>query len=707
MSEDLFKLKLSRWARCLMVLVLVEAFTELATAFHIGIISITTTHNNNLFRKPVICSKHSRSAQRQTQHATYEKDRKTAPLIPVETLFGNLEYRDPSLSPDGKYLAYIGPKHSDGSCCYIFVRDLDQPLSSAKIVVPDNRIRSYFWAYDSRTILYYVNNGEPGRELYHLWAVDAIDVMEGIPLENVRVRDLIPWNAKVQNAMVNKRFPDQVLIATNARDSTLFDVYRCNITTGQIEIDTSNPGDVISWGYHDESFEVRRALALDQNDSSTVLRIRDSMIDPWRDLYVYPYGDKGRFVAFCNDGKNGWITSNKGRDTVALLKLNIATGAPCSDTNAFGSDKADVEEVVIDNNSDVVMLSYYYDKKIFEFFDATLRNDYDFLVANGPVEHLYEVNVISKVRNESLWLVSYEPSDAPNFYAIYNKQEQTLKPLFCSHPALLDYSFATMEVLNIYARDNVPLVCYLTRPNGVNEISYSAPSPLVLLVHGGPWERDCYGFNPLVQFIANRGYAVLQVNYRGSSGFGKRFINLGDRQWGVGGMQNDLTDAVKWCIENGIAKADAICIYGASYGGYACLAGLAFTPNLYKCGVSIAGPSNVKLLLDSIPKHWSPLRQKLLRRIGNVDGDEDFNRRISPFYHLQNITGALLMAQGANDPRVDINHTNNIVSEMNKLKKDVDYIVYPDEGHDILKPLNRFDFYNRVEVFLTKHLGGT
>jgi dipeptidyl aminopeptidase/acylaminoacyl peptidase len=579
----------------LKLLVLVEAFIELTTAFFVGAPFIAHT---NLFRKPFVVSTLPRS-QSQTQDATFE-DKQVSPLIPIETLFGNLEYRDPSLSPDGKYLAYIGPKHSDGSCCYIFVRRLDEPLSSAKIVVPDNRIRSYFWAYDSRTILYYVNSGEPGSEMYHLWAVDAIDIMDGLPLENVRVRDLIPWkNAKVQNAMVNKHFPDQVLIVTNARDSSLFHVYRCNITTGHIEVDTINPGDVVSWGCHDQTFQVRHALALDQSDSSTVLRVRDSMSDPWRDLYVYPYGDKGRFVAFCNHGKNGWITSNTGRDTVALLKINLATGAVCSDTEAFGSEKADIEEIVIDNDSKVAMLSYYYDKKTIQFFDSALKSDYDVLVAKGPVENLHEVNVISKVRNETLWLVSYEPSDAPNFYAIYHKHEKIVKPLFCSHPALLEYRFATMEIFTIYARDNVPLVCYLTRPNVNTKECYNKPSPLVQLVHGGPWERDRYGFNPLVQFFANRGYAVLQVNYRGSSGFGKKFMNLGDGQWGVGGMQHDLTDAVKWCIDKGIAKADAICIYGASYGGYACLAGLAFTPNLYRCGVSIAGVSNCYFISDS------------------------------------------------------------------------------------------------------------
>lgn len=678
-------------------LITLGAFIGPLTAFYAG---PPVRRQNPLILSKTFVSSLPRSQIEGEKGAIYNEDEEDCnPLIPLEKLFGNLEYRSPSLSPDGKYIAYIGPNHRDGSCCYIYVCRLGDPLSSAKIVVPDNRIRSYFWSFDSQTILYYVNSGEAGSELYHLWAVDV---------ETGNSRDLTPWkNAKAQNAMVNRNFPDQVLITTNARCSTVFDVYRCQISTGDIQIDTINPGDVISWGCHDETFEVCHALALNQVDSSTVLRVRDSKKDEWRDLYVYPYGDKGRFVAFCNDKRTGWITTNKDRDTVALVKINLSTGVLCSDSDVFENDEADIEDVVIGENSEVIMVTYCYDKKIIQLLDPSLERHYRFLVDKGPVGDIHEINILSKARNETLWLISYEPSDAPNFYAIYNlaEEEKLVTPLFCSQPALLQYPFAPMEMLKIYARDNVPLVSYLTRPHSKNNCNRGL-APLVLLVHGGPWERDRLGFNPLVQWLANRGYAVLQVNYRGSSGFGKRFMNLGDGQWGVGGMQNDLTDAALWCIRHGIAKEDAICIFGASYGGYACLCGLAFTPNLYKCGVSIAGPSDVKSLLDGIPRHWSPLRQKLLRRIGNVHDDENLNRRISPFYHIQNITAPLLMAHGVNDPRVSINDTLKFVSELKKKERDVELIIYPDEGHDILKPLNRFDFYRRLEIFLAMHLGG-
>jgi dipeptidyl aminopeptidase/acylaminoacyl peptidase len=278
------------------------------------------------------------------------------------------------------------------------------------------------------------------------------------------------------------------------------------------------------------------------------------------------------------------------------MKIDLCTGAFCSDTEVFGNDHSDIEEIILDSNSKVAMLSYYYDKKYVYFFDSMLKNHYHFLVMNGPVDELHEINVLSKARNETLWLVSYEPSDAPSFYAVYNTLEKIVMPLFCSQPALLQFTFAPMEILKIPARDNLLLVSYLTRPL-TRTASSKLPSPLVLLVHGGPWERDRYGFNPLVQWMTNRGYAVLQVNYRGSSGFGKRFMNMGDGEWGIGGMQNDLTDAVQWCIDHGIAQRDKICIFGASYGGYACLSGLSFTPHLYKCGVSIAGVSDLHNLL--------------------------------------------------------------------------------------------------------------
>ncbi len=297
-------------------------------------------------------------------------------------------------------------------------------------------------------------------------------------------------------------------------------------------------------------------------------------------------------------------------------------------------------------------------------------------------------------------MVAYTRSDGPTEFVLYNQEEKTIKSLFVSNPALLEYKFAPMEDIRVTARDGLEMVGYLTRADTEKK------TPLILLVHGGPWARDRWGFNQQAQWFANRGYATLQMNYRGSTGYGKSFLHKGDGQWGVGDMQHDLTDAVQWAIDEGIADKDNICIYGGSYGGYACLAGLTFTPDVYKCGVDIVGPSNIKTLLDSIPSYWGPLRNDMLKKIGDVDADEEFNRKISPLYHVDKIQSPLLIGQGANDPRVKQAEADQIAFAMKKKGIPVEYVLYPDEGHGFARPDNRIDFNGRAEKFLAEHLGG-
>lgn len=344
------------------------------------------------------------------------------------------------------------------------------------------------------------------------------------------------------------------------------------------------------------------------------------------------------------------------------------------------------------------MVSYNYARTERIFFDKELEEDYKVLGALGPKGA--EVGVSSRTRDETLWIVNYRRSDGPTEFVLYDQIKKTTTPLFVSQPKLLDYKLAPMEDVRIKARDGLELVAYLTRAR------MDKKTPLILLVHGGPWARDYWGFTPSAQWFANRGYATLQVNYRGSTGYGKSFLHKGDGQWGVGDMQNDLTDAVKWAIDQEIADKDKICIYGGSYGGYACLAGMTFTPELYQCGVDIVGPSNVKTLLDSIPPYWGPLRNGMLLKIGDVDNDEDFNRKISPLFHVENIRAPLLIGQGANDPRVKQAEADQIAFSMKQKGIPVEYVLYPDEGHGFARPENRIDFNGRAELFLAKHLGG-
>merc|ERR1712087_339107 len=343
-------------------------------------------------------------------------------------------------------------------------------------------------------------------------------------------------------------------------------------------------------------------------------------------------------------------------------------------------------------------VSFNYARIERTFFDLELEADFAKLEEAGPAGA--EVSIVSRTRDRQTWVVSYRRDDGPTEFATYARATGGVTSLFVSAPALLEYKFAHMEPVVVTARDGLELVGYLTRAET------DAPTPLVLLVHGGPWARDFWGFNPAVQWLANRGYAVLQMNYRGSSGYSKSFLHKGDGQWGVGDMQHDLSDAVQWAVDQGIALKDKVCIYGGSYGGYACLAGLTFTPDLYACGVDIVGPSNIKTLLDSIPPYWGPLRNDMLKKIGDVDNDVEFNQKISPLFHVDEIRSPLLIGQGANDPRVKQAEADQIAFSVASKCIPVEYVLYPDEGHGFARPANRIDFNGRAEAFLAKHLGG-
>ncbi|KAG7362325.1 acylamino acid-releasing enzyme [Nitzschia inconspicua] len=618
-------------------------------------------------------------------------------IIPRSVLFGNPTYASPRLSPDGKYLAYLAPDQDD--ILNVHVREtLDASTSRIVTQDPSKRgIRIFQWAEDSTTILY--RQDFEGDENFHLWAVDISKSDGGVK----QAKDLTPGkDVKVSQVITNKRYPDEILISTNARDTKVFDMYRCQYRSGMddvnvtLTLDTENPGNVIAWGIEDESNEVRFALVRNQEDSSNTLKVRDSVGAEWRELLTFPYGEEGNFVEFCNDN-SCYITSTLGRDTRALLKVDLLTGETLEEI--CSNDKCDVGGVSLDEDTkELRFVSFNYARTERVFFDDTIKQHYDVLEEAAPKGS--EVSVVSKTRDESVWVVAFSRSDGPTEYKLYTTDSQSLQDLFVSQPELLKYKFAVMEDVRIPTRDGLELVGYVTRAKT------EEATPLVLLVHGGPWARDSYGFRSAVQWLANRGYAVLQVNYRGSTGYGKTFLHKGDGEWGIGSMQHDLTDSVQWAIEQGIADPDKVCIYGGSYGGYACLAGLTFTPELYCCGVDIVGPSNVKTLLDSIPSYWGPLRNQMLLKIGDVDNDAEFNKKISPLFHVDNIRAPLLIGQGANDPRVKQAEADQIAFSMQEKGIPVEYVLYPDEGHGFARPDNRIDFNARAELFLQKHLGG-
>lgn len=526
-------------------------------------------------------------------------DKEQVPLIPRETLFGNPEFASPTLSPDGKFLAYLAPsppmEDGKGEVLNVFVRDTYDASTSRMVTQDQSRgIRSFSWAQDSSTIIY-LQDFE-GDENFHVWAVD-------VTTPNSAARDLTPGESvKASSIMTNKRYPDHILVGTNQRTSKTFDMYKCELASGELTLDTENPGDVIGWGSEDESFQVRVATVRNQIDSSTTIRVRDDSSSEWRDLLTFPYGEEGGFVDFCgpDEPDTGYITSTLGRDTKALLKINLKTGETLEEISS--NDKCDVAAVMLDEDTKAVRLvSYNYARKERVFFDRELEEHFKALDKLRPKES--EASIVSRTKDETLWVIVYSRSDGPSEYCLYDTKSKTTEPLFVSKPDLLEYALAPMEDVRIIARDGLELVGYLTRTT----LPPEGKPPLILLVHGGPWARDYWGFNSQAQWFANRGYSTLQVNFRASTGYGKSFLHKGDGEWGVGTMQHDLTDAVQWAIDEGIADPEKVCIYGGSYGGYACLAGLTFTPDLYCCGVDVVGPSNVKTLLDSIPDYWAPL----------------------------------------------------------------------------------------------------
>lgn len=606
------------------------------------------------------------------------------PLIPRQILFGNPVKAAPRISPDGTRLAYLAP--SAKNVLNVWVRTIGK-TDDAQVTNDTHRgIRIHFWAEDGKHLFYMQDlNGD---ENFHVYSVD---------LESKVVRDLTPFQGvRASNIMLDKKYPNEMLVGLNLRDRRAFDIYRVDLTSGALTLDTENPGDVLGW-VTDPDFQIRAAQAQNPVDASTVLRVRDSRDAPWRTLLTLPFGENGGIDDFSADGKSLYVETSVGADTARLVRVDAASGKEL-ETIAVDA-KVDVGGVIIHPDTHLVQaVGFNYLKNEWRVLDPAVKADFEALAKIGRGEFYLS----GRDRADKNWLITYQVDDGPVAWYAYNRESKKPELLFVNQPDLAKYKMAKMEPMVIKARDGFKLVSYLTLPVGVA----AKKLPLVLNVHGGPWGRDGWGYNPEAQWFANRGYATLQVNFRGSTGFGKKFLYAGDKQWGVGTMQHDLTDAVKWAIAKGIADPKRICIYGGSYGGYATLAGLVFTPELYACGVDIVGPSNIKTLLQSIPPYWAPFKKQFVLQVGDVENDDAFNKKISPLFHAANIRVPLIVAQGANDPRVNIREATQMVEAMRAKGLPVTYIVYTDEGHGFARPDNRLDFYGRVDEFLAKHLGG-
>jgi len=621
-------------------------------------------------------------------------------LIPRQVLFGDIERENPQISPDGMRLAYLAP--DDHDVLNLWVRTLGKEDDRQLTHDTHDGVGGYQWAWNDRHILYLQDRN--GDENLHLWSID---------LESNAVRDLTPFvGVRAQNLRTAAGRPHEVLIGLNLRDPRGFDMYRVNLETGACVLDTQNPGDVLSWTT-DENLTIRVASAMDPQTADTIIRIRDDAASPWRTLLMSPFESThllgqvnggSLVVGFAPGGKSLYMVSMLDSEMAQLVEVDAQDGHRLRTIAAH--PRCDVApsgftawEVLQHPSTGAVQAVGFEEFEIeWKVVDPAVEADFAALSRVGTGRFF----VTNADRQGARWVVEFFASDAPGTYYLYDRVTRRAEMLFETQPALSKSVLAKTTGCWIKARDGMRIPIYVTTPAGVP----AKRLPMVLLVHGGPWFRDSWRFDQQVQWLANRGYAVVQPNFRGSIGFGKRHLNASTGEWGVGAMQHDLSDTVKWAIDSGLADPKRVAIMGGSYGGYATLAGLAFTPELYACGVDEVGPSRVRTLLQSIPAYWMPVKRRWLRRIGDADTDDALDRRISPLFHVDRMRAPLLVAHGANDPRVKQAESDQIVEAMRARKLDVTYLVYPDEGHGIGRTENALDLTGRIEEFLAKHLGG-
>jgi dipeptidyl aminopeptidase/acylaminoacyl peptidase len=625
------------------------------------------------------------------------------PLIPRAILFGNPARTDPKVSPDGSQLSWLAPDKSN--TLNVWTSALDGTNAHCVTNETGDPIEWYTWAADGKHVLYLHDNA--GDEIPHLFSAD---------LTNDNVRDLTPFRGvRAQNVLTDSRHPDAVLVAMNLRDRTKFDMYRVDLETGAITVEAQNPGDVLTWRA-DNNFVLRAATAFDGATGRTIIRVRDAADKPWRDLVVMPF-ERALFagevvngsliVGFDPDDKSLLIVSALHSDKGRLVRVDLENGHelgviaedPRCDVAFVDVGRLGMEPGVIlqPATGAVQAVEFDYTTPQWSFIDPRLKTDFENINREAPGS----IDLVSRDNADRIWIVAIKQSDAPGKFYIFNRDAGKLTLLFDENPDLAEFKLAAKKPVVIKARDGLELVSYLTTPVGIEPKKL----PMVLLIHGGPWDRDSNDYDQEVQLLANRGYAVLQVNYRGSIGFGIKFFNAGNLQVGLG-MIEDVIDGARWAVDQGIADPRKLAAMGGSGGGFATLRALEMRPDLFACGVDEFGPADEGMGLRLFPKYWSNIVARWRRREGDVDHDENWNRKISPLYHIDAIHAPLLIGQGKNDPRVTIENADAMVAALREGKREVTYVVYPDEGHGFARPENQFDFYGRVEEFLAKHLGG-
>jgi dipeptidyl aminopeptidase/acylaminoacyl peptidase len=605
----------------------------------------------------------------------------TPELIPREVLFGNPERVSPRISPDGRRLAWVAPVDGVLNVWVATVgADDARPVTEDR----DRGIREYFWAHDGRHLLYLRDEG--GDEDWHLHAVD---------LDTGAIRALTPFDGvQAQVVEVSRDHPDTILVGLNKDNPQLHDVYLLSLGEGTLEKVAENPG-FVAWVV-DKSLDVRAGVA-PTPDGGLVVMVRDTADDDWRPLLQAGQEDALTTgpVDFTADGAGLLLISSKDANAGRLVRMPLDGGDP----EVLAEDpRFDVADAVIHPESrQVQMVGFLRERLEWEVLDPALKDDVAAMLALHPGD----MQVANRDDADQVWLLGFTADDGPVSYFSFDRRTKAATFLFHHQPALSGYTLSRTEPFSFTARDGLEISGYLTFPAGSDRRNL----PAVLDVHGGPWVRDTWGFNPGVQWLANRGYLAVQVNYRGSTGYGKAFVNAGDREW-AGRMHDDLVDAVAWVVDKGFADPGRVAIFGGSYGGYAALVGATFTPDLFRCAVDIVGPSSLKTLIESIPPYWAPMVALFHTRVGNPETEEEFLWSRSPLSRVDAVRIPLLIAQGANDPRVKQAESEQFVAALRDKGIDHEYLLFEDEGHGFAKPENRLKFYAAAESFLARHLGG-
>ncbi|MCP1728222.1 dipeptidyl aminopeptidase/acylaminoacyl peptidase [Natronospira proteinivora] len=620
------------------------------------------------------------------------------PIIDRAVFFDDPEISGGQLSPDGEWVSFIQPL--DG-VMNVWVKRRGEDFEDARPLTDDRDrpVRSHWWSRDARYVVFMQDTG--GDENFRLYRVAPDDdVAEG---ERVPAPvNLTPYD-DIQARVVSRprNQPESILVAINDRDPRLHDVYWVDLDTAERQLVFENDDGVASFTA-DLDGELRLATRQKPEGGWEILRIDDGELSE-EPVYTCTIDEECSPIRFHPDGERVYMISNAGdRDLTELVLFNPETGEE-QQVDGDPEEEVDFGGAEFDPQSHELLATYYVGDRLRVYpRDEAFERDYERV--REALEGDGDIYFGSTTEDRHLQLVSLTSDTDPGATYVYDRESGEVELLYRPRPNLPVEHLAEMKPIRYEARDGLEIPGYLTLPKGVPAENL----PLVVNPHGGPWARDSWGYDASAQFLANRGYAVFQPNFRGSSGFGKAFLNAGNEEWGTGAMQHDITDGVNYLIEQGIADPDRIGIMGGSYGGYATLAGLAFTPDLYAAGVSIVGPSNIITLLESIPPYWGPIRQIFEQRVGDPDDGADRERlkAQSPLFSAEEIRAPLMVIQGANDPRVVQHESDQIVVAMRELDRPVEYLVAEDEGHGFARRLNRLAMYADVERFLAEHLGG-